>query len=182
MKHLRRLTVLLVVVLGLTLIATTGSAAQVQGGIHICHVFSPGGPFDIPLDIIIPEADLPIHLAHGDTYPVPAGGCLSLLTTTTTTTTVPTTTTTPSSTSTTTTTAPSSTSTTVAAVSTTVTSQACPTVPPTSPVVGLTEPGVGELPVTGAGVESLGAAGLVLLTAGAVVTAKNRRRRWTPPS
>lgn len=182
MKHLRRLTVFLMVPLGLVLITPTGSAAQVLGGIHICHVFSPSGPppFDTPVDIIIPVADLPIHLAHGDTYPVPAGGCGSLLTTTTmtaTTTTVPITTTT--TTSTTTTTAPPSTSTSVSAVPTTV---AGPTVPPTSSVAGVTEPGVGELPVTGDDVGSLGAAGVVLLTAGAVITARSRRRRSTPPS
>jgi LPXTG-motif cell wall-anchored protein len=49
-------------------------------------------------------------------------------------------------------------------------------------VAGVTEPGVGELPVTGDDVGSLGAAGVVLLTAGAVITARSRRRRSTPPS
>lgn len=164
MNHLHlRYQVALLVLVGLTVIAPTSAWAQpapLPGGVHVCHVFSPGGPFDIPLDIIIPEGDLPIHLAHGDAYPVPPGGCRPRPTTTT---------------STTTTTSSAPTTTTVPSSSTTAPAETCATTP-VPPTTGTTVPGVitGELPVTGTGARSLGAVAGVLLVAGLVITARSR--------
>ena len=164
--HLRYQLALLALV-GLTVIAPTSAWAQpapLPGGVHVCHVFVPGGLIDIPLDIIIPVADLPTHLAHGDAYPVPPDGCRPRPTTTTSTTTTTTTTVTTLPT---TTTVPSS--------STTAPAVTCPTTPAPS-TTGTTMPGVinGELPVTGTGARSLGAVAGVLLVAGLVITARSR--------
>jgi hypothetical protein len=165
----------LLVAVGVIVIAFVGASAQpapLPGGIRICHVFSPSGPLAIPLNIIIPEADLPIHLAHGDVYPVPAGGCRTLLTTTTTTTTSTTTTALP----TTTTTVPSSSILSTTTTTTTRPPEACPTVPTTVPMPGGETTVVasaisGELPVTGAGPRPMGAVAVVLLVAGMAITA-----------
>ena len=163
---LRRWLLLLVGALGLTVVAPTSAWAQptpLPGGFEDCHVFSRGGVIDIPLDIIIPEADLPIHLAHGDAYPVPPGGCRPRSTTTTSTTTLPTTT------------VPSTSSTVTTTTTTTLPTQTCPTGPTTTSGSTTTLVAVGgELPVTGAGPRAVGAVGIVLLVAGVAIAVRAR--------
>jgi len=50
--------------------------------IHICHRLGNGGYNEITID----DDALPAHLAHGDIYPVPEGGCPGPPTSSTTTT------------------------------------------------------------------------------------------------